>query len=200
VLLVRHGQSTWNATGRWQGHADAPLSDLGRSQAAAAIASVPKVDAVWSSDLERARETAEILGEGLGLTVRVDARFRERDAGAWTGLTRPQIDAGWPNYLVEHKRPAGFEHDDEVIARVLDGLAEVHRAHPGAGVLVVAHGGVLRALERRCGEIDRAFPNLGGRIFEVDGDAGPDQAIAARERILLLPEGEQTFTTMPQQL
>jgi probable phosphoglycerate mutase len=198
VLLVRHGQSTWNATGRWQGHADAPLSELGRAQAASAVAALPKVDAVWSSDLARARETAEILGAGLGLEVRVDARFRERDAGAWTGLTRPQIDAGWPNYLIEHKRPAGFEHDEEVIARVLEGLAEVHLTHAGGEVLVVAHGGVLRALERRCGEVDRAFPNLGGRIFEVDGD--PERAVAARERILLLPEGEQTFTTMPQQL
>ena len=200
VILVRHGQSTWNASGRWQGHADAPLSDLGRFQASAAVTSVPPIDALWSSDLERARATAEILSRALDLPVRVDARFRERDAGAWTGLTRPEIDAGWPNHLAEHKRPAGFEHDEEVIARVVDGLADVHRAHPDGRVLVVAHGGVLRALERRCGELDRAFPNLGGRMFEVDGAEGADLSITAGERILLLPEGEQTFTTMPQQL
>jgi probable phosphoglycerate mutase len=199
IILVRHGQSTWNATGRWQGHADAPLSDLGRSQAAAAIAAVPPVDALWSSDLERARATAEIVGDTLGLAVRVDARFRERDAGDWTGLTRPEIDAGWPRYLAEHRRPAGFEHDDEVITRVLDGIAEIHDLHPGGQVLVVAHGGVLRALERHCGEVDRAFPNLGGRIFEVDGTVG-ERSILAHERILLLPADEQTFTTTPHQL
>jgi broad specificity phosphatase PhoE len=196
-IVIRHGQSTWNASGRWQGHADAPLSDLGRAQAAAAARTLPPIDAIWSSDLERARATAEIIGNELGFTVQVDARFRERNAGAWTGLTRDEIEAGWPGYLSDHTRPAGFERDDEVLARVLSGLTDLHAADPRAVVLVVTHGGVLRALERHCGEVDRAFPNLGGRIFELDG---VEPALVARERIWLLPKDAATFTTMPQQL
>jgi broad specificity phosphatase PhoE len=199
-LVIRHGQSTWNASGRWQGHADAPLSDLGRAQAAAAARNLPPVDAIWSSDLERARATAEIIGDHLGYPVHVDTRFRERNAGVWSGLTREEIEAGWPGYLKDHARPAGFEHDEEVLTRVLDGLNELHTAHPDATLLVVAHGGVLRALERYCGEVDRAFPNLGGRIFELDDAGRPNLVLTARERISLLPKEAATFTSMPQQL
>jgi probable phosphoglycerate mutase len=196
VIVVRHGQSTWNAVGRWQGHADAPLSELGRSQAASAVASLPAVAALWTSDLARALETAEIIGAALGVPIRPDARFRERDAGDWTGLTRDQIEAGWPRYLADHRRPNGFEVDSGVLARVLDGLADVHREHPGEMVLIVSHGGVLRAMERYCNDVDRAFPNLGGRVFDLDGSR--DQlSITARHRLFLLPEDEATFTTAP---
>src|SRR5207344_3088370 len=109
-----------------------------------------------------ARATAEILATHLDLPVRVDARLRERNAGAWTGLTRAEIEADWPHYLAHHRRPAGFEHDDEVLTRVLAALGDLHLDHPGRDVLVVSHGGVLRALERHCGTVDRAFANLGG--------------------------------------
>ena len=94
--MVRHGQSTWNASGRWQGHADAPLTELGRTQAARAVASLPSVEVIWASDLERARATATVIGDALGLEVQVDARLRERNAGEWTGLTRAEIERGWP--------------------------------------------------------------------------------------------------------
>ena len=196
VLVVRHGQSTWNALGRWQGHADAPLSDLGRSQAASAVAALPVVEAIWASDLARAHGTAEIIGAAIGLPIRPDTRFRERDAGDWTGLTRDEIEAGWPRYLADHRRPNGFELDSAVLTRVLDGLADVHREHPGEMVLIVSHGGVLRAMERYCNDVDRAFPNLGGRVFDLDGP--PDElAITARHRLFLLPEDEATYTTAP---
>ena len=196
VLVIRHGQSTWNAIGRWQGHADAPLSELGRSQATAAVAGLPAVDAIWSSDLERALSTAEIIAAETGLTLRVDARFRERDAGEWTGRTRDEIEEGWPHYLAEHRRPAGFEHDGEVLARTLDGLEAVRDAHPGGTVLIVSHGGVLRAMERHCHDIDRAFPNLGGRFFELDSVNGELQ-LSAGPRLFPLAEDQATFTTTP---
>jgi broad specificity phosphatase PhoE len=195
VVVIRHGQSTWNAIGRWQGHANAPLTDLGRAQAAAAVASLPPVDAIWSSDLERARATAAIIGDALGLPIKVDARFRERDAGVWTGLTRDEIEAGWPRYLAEHRRPAGFEHDRDVLARIIDGLGELHASHPDQTVLVVSHGGVLRALERHCHDVDRAFPNVGGRRFDLDG--ADDLVITAGPRLFLLDEGQATYTTAP---
>jgi broad specificity phosphatase PhoE len=197
--MVRHGQSTWNASGRWQGHADAPLTELGRTQAARAVASLPAVDVIWASDLERARATATVIGDALGRDVQVDIRLRERNAGEWTGLTRAEIERGWPRYLNNHKRPAGFEHDHEVLTRVLTALRDLHEQHPGADVLVVTHGGVLRALERHCGSVDRAFPNLGGRRFELDA-IDNELAVSAGERLFLLGDDEATYTTSPQQL
>src|ERR1051325_541049 len=92
ILVVRHGQSTWNADGRWQGQADPPLSDLGVAQAEAAARTVDGVDVISASDLERAHHTATILAAPRQLEVVADARLRERDAGEWTGLTRVQID------------------------------------------------------------------------------------------------------------
>jgi len=197
--MVRHGQSTWNASGRWQGHADAPLTDLGRTQAARAVASLPAVEVIWASDLERARATAAVIGEALGLDVQVDVRLRERNAGEWTGLTRAEIEQGWPRFLNNHKRPVGFEHDDEVLIRVLAALHDLHEQHPDVDVLVVTHGGVLRALERHCGSVDRAFPNLGGRRFELDATDG-ELGVSAGERLFLLDADEATYTTSPQQL
>src|SRR3954464_6700209 len=88
VLLVRHGQSEWNAVGRWQGQADPPLSDLGRAQARAAARSLGSLDAVYASDLQRATETALIIAEQIGIgPVILDPDLRERDAGQWSGLT-----------------------------------------------------------------------------------------------------------------
>ena len=194
--MLRHGQSTWNAAGRWQGHADAPLTDLGRAQAAAAVTALPDVEAVWSSDLERARSTAEIIGGALGLSIRVDSRFRERNAGDWTGLTRDEIEAGWPRYLAEHRRPAGFEHDVDVLERILVGLGDIHETHPGGQVLVVAHGGVLRAMERHCHDVDRPFPNLGGRFFDL-ADQDGDLVITAGPRLFPLAADQATFTSAP---
>jgi probable phosphoglycerate mutase len=203
VLIIRHGQSTWNAAGRWQGHADAPLTELGQQQAALAAAALPTafpdVAAIWASDLQRARTTADIIGARVRLPVRVDARFRERHAGDWTGLTRHEIEAGWPRYLAEHKRPAGFEHDEAVLERILAGLGDIVTAHRGEDVLVVAHGGVLRALERHCHDVDRAFPNLGGRLFGLDGPdtEGADLTVSAGERVMLLAEDQATYTHAP---
>ena len=152
VLLVRHGQSAWNAEGRWQGHADPPLSPLGVQQAVAAADSVGAVDAVVASDLQRAATTATLIAERLGVgPVRCEPRLRERDAGEWTGLTRADIDEQWPGYLADGRRPSGFELDDAILGRILEALAALHQEHPGGRVLAVAHGGVIRALERQFG-------------------------------------------------
>ena len=100
VLLVRHGQSEWNAEGRWQGQADPPLTDLGRLQAREAAGALGTVDAVWASDLQRAVETATVIADQLGVgPVVVDPDLRERDAGEFSGLTRPEIAARFPGYL-----------------------------------------------------------------------------------------------------
>jgi broad specificity phosphatase PhoE len=191
VLLIRHGQSTWNADGRWQGHADPPLSELGEAQATAAAEHVAGVDVVISSDLERARRTAEILAAAVGGpgAVVVEPRLRERDAGEWTGLTRIQIEAAWPGYLDGGRRPPRFEDADAVAARALAALEELHRAHTGRVVLAVAHGGVIRSLERATGVRGPVVANLGGRWFEV----GPD-GVQPGEAVLLVDPGEVTVT------
>ena len=140
VLLVRHGQSEWNAAGRWQGQADPPLTDLGRHQALHAARNLGVVDAVVASDLQRASETALIIAEALGVgPVVLEPGLRERDAGEWSGLTRAEIERDWPGYLdspsasrhtafagesvgtpsAERRRPPRWEPDDQLLDRVL---------------------------------------------------------------------------------
>ena len=100
ALLIRHGQSEWNADGRWQGQADPPLTDLGRHQALHASRNLGVVDAIVASDLQRATETALIIAGELGVGPLVlEPGLRERDAGEWSGLTRAEIERDWPGYL-----------------------------------------------------------------------------------------------------
>ena len=188
LLLVRHGQSTWNAEGRWQGQADPPLSSLGEEQARAAAASpeLQGIDAWWSSDLRRAAETADLVVAGRG-TCNVDPRLRERHAGEWEGLTKAEIDAAWPGFLAEHRRPAGWEDDEPLLVRALDALHEIAAASAGGRVLVVTHGGVIRALERRLAADDLPVPNLGGRWVGIDADS-----MELGERVLLVDVGQVT--------
>lgn len=195
VLLVRHGQSTWNALGRWQGQADAPLSDLGERQAAAAARAAPAAAALFASDLARARRTAEILlahldDPGAPDGVRAEPLLRERDAGEWTGLTHGEIEDRWPGWLEARRRPPGFEPDDAVAGRGMAALGRLHRAAPGGTVLAVTHGGVVRALERRLGLEAPALPNLGGRWFEVRDGRPP----VPGDRVLLVDPDEVSVT------
>ncbi|HWC67427.1 MAG TPA: histidine phosphatase family protein [Acidimicrobiales bacterium] len=197
LLMVRHGQSTWNADGRWQGHADAPLSVLGEAQAAAAAEAIGDIDVVVASDLARARRTAEIIADALGVgPALVDARLRERDAGAWTGLTRHEIEQRWPGHLAEWRTPDGFELDQQLLVRVVDAVLDLHAQFPGQHVLAVAHGGVLRALDRRHGIHDEHFPNLGGRRFTLGGEP---VEISVGERVSLL-QGRDVVVTTPTQI
>ena len=202
LLIVRHGESTWNSEGRWQGQADPPLSALGEQQARDAARHLAKhpegelaIDAVWSSDLLRAARTADIVAAELGLTVRLDPRLRERDAGEWQGLTRDEIEHDWPGALAAHERPPGFEHDDALLVRVRAAVDDIAVAHPGQAVLAVAHGGVVRTLERHLGDDDRGLlANLGGRWFRLDG-TGSEPSLG--ERVLLL---EEAAVTTPEQI
>jgi broad specificity phosphatase PhoE len=168
VLVVRHGQSTWNAARRWQGQADPPLSDLGQHQAAVAAQCLGTFDVVVASDLERARHTAEIIAAELGIgPVDLDPRLRENAAGEWTGLTAEEVEAGWPGFLEQHRRPAGFEPAHDVAARSMAALLAVARTAPGGIVLAVSHGGVIRTLRRTLDATDVPIPNLGGSWFHV---------------------------------
>lgn len=200
LLLVRHGESEWNAAGRWQGQADPPLSELGRRQARAAGATVGAVDAVVASPLERAHHTAEAISESVGVgPVLVLPDLMERHAGEWQGLTRAQIDEQYPGYLAdrgEHRRrPPGWEDDDVLLERVLRAIDTILGELDGADdVVVVTHGGVIYALERHLGAEFQRIPNLGARSVTVDG-AG---RMALGERLLLVDSDEVLVTTPDQ--
>jgi broad specificity phosphatase PhoE len=180
ILLLRHGQSEWNAVQRWQGTADSPLTELGRSQARATAFALAGLDqnfqSIWSSDLSRAAETATIIGELLGIGApRLDPRLREAHAGEWEGLTPNFIEEHWPGWLAEHRRPPSFESFDDVVTRSLGALADIAQAAgPSdpvgrACVLTVAHSGMIRSVIRHLGGTDERVPNLGGVWLDVAG-------------------------------
>lgn len=212
VLLVRHGQSEWNAEGRWQGQADPPLTDVGRAQARAAARSLGALDAIFSSDLQRATETAAIISAEIGTgPVIVDEALRERDAGEWSGLTRAQIEERYPGWLAptgdEHsdkhtafspaspapRRPPGWEPDDSVMARALGALARIHRSVGDGDALAVTHGGLIYTIEHHLAASVTRLSNGAGRWVLVDGER-----LALGERVLLVEEDQAPVTTPKQ--
>ena len=189
ILIVRHGQSVWNAQGRWQGQADPPLSDLGHRQARTAAAALPSFDVLVSSTLQRAHQTAAGISETTGIQpVRLDPRLMERDAGEFSGLTRPEIEARFPGYLDAGRWPEGWEYDDDLVRRVRSGLDDLAADHAGQTIVVVSHGGVIYALEATFGIAHQGISNLGGRWFHLrDGE------LHTTERVHLLDAGAETL-------
>lgn len=189
ILLVRHGQSEWNAEGRWQGQADIALSDLGRAQAQAAAAKIGSFDLIAASTLMRAAETAYIISSelGIGPIIPIPALV-ERHAGEWSGLTREDIEREWPGYLEQEKRPPGYESDDDFWLRITAGMNEVAQLLPGEAdeALVVAHGGLIYLLEERVGDRRGRIPNLGALWVTVHDDG----SLSAGERVDLIDEEE----------
>ncbi len=157
ILLVRHGETDWNREGRWQGHADPPLNDAGRRQAeqlAETLVAEPPA-AVYSSDLRRARETAEVVARRLDVPVLTDPRLREVDVGEWSGLTLSEVERLYPEGL--RRREAGIagwesgETYEQMGARVVEALHEIAAANDGSRVLVVTHGGPMGRVWLACG-------------------------------------------------
>jgi 2,3-bisphosphoglycerate-dependent phosphoglycerate mutase len=172
ILLARHGETDWNRERRLQGSSDTELNEQGRYQArelAAALADVD-VTAVYSSDLRRARETAEIVAASKGLAVVVDRDLRERSFGGWEGLTRAEIAERFPD-LESHDG----ETDEEVRRRVLAAVHRIVDVHPGAQVLVVSHGSALNTLwHHASGERLERWDN--GVVYQLafrDGELAP---------------------------
>jgi probable phosphoglycerate mutase len=140
LLLVRHGETDWNALGKLQGHTDRPLNEYGRRQARALadrLADDERIDAVYASDLARARETAEIVGDRLGLPVGLDPDLREKNWGNWEGLRADERDA------VVYDGETSEAHRE----RMLRAVERIVGRHPGGRVVVVTHGGSLRRLQ-----------------------------------------------------
>jgi broad specificity phosphatase PhoE len=151
ILLARHGETDWNREGRFQGHADPPLNDTGRAQAARLAVELADVElaAVYSSPLRRALETAEVVAAAHDLTpIPLDA-LREVDVGSWQGLTRPEIETRFPDqfarWLDYEQGWADGETYEEMSQRVVAALLELAVEHGGKQILAVTHGGPIRA-------------------------------------------------------
>ena len=153
LVLLRHGETDWNLTGRAQGHADVPLNATGHAQAQAIAQTLAGFDAVrlWSSDLMRALQTAEHVAAATGLTVEKDPRLREYDVGERAGLTIAEFADAFPEEYAawrsddERRRVAGAESTDEVRRRVVPALVDCLAAlEPGRTGIAVLHGACLK--------------------------------------------------------
>jgi probable phosphoglycerate mutase len=188
LLLVRHGETDWNREGRWQGGSDTHLNQLGREQAGALAAQLDgSIGVLYSSDLARARETAEIVAERLGLEIHLDPRLRERRFGSWEGLTSAEIAERFPDAHRRWRAGDGPGADDaepfdEFAARVNGFVADVLERHPAQEVLVVSHGGSIRVIHALVAGLDYvrdhrsipAVPNCAVALYAVrDGKLGP---------------------------
>jgi 2,3-bisphosphoglycerate-dependent phosphoglycerate mutase len=154
LWLVRHGETTWNSERRAQGHLDVPLSSLGRDQATMLAHRLrgTSFDAIYSSDLSRALETARIVNSNLGgrSQVLADARWREQMLGALQGLNTSEVSAmlearGATRPVLVTDRYPDAESRSELMERIKLGLSELIRRHPDGRVIVFSHGGSIRA-------------------------------------------------------
>lgn len=171
LFVLRHAESLWNAERRWQGHADPELSERGRQQALRAAGRLAgEVEAVVSSDLQRAAETAEIIAKALDLgPVGLDPQLREIDVGEWAGLTTPEIDERWPGALEAWRRgegrPPGGEDRSAFRKRIVAALRS-HASNAAGPLLVVCHGAAIGTIERHLGvHPGRSLRRLTGRWF-----------------------------------
>jgi broad specificity phosphatase PhoE len=176
VYLARHGESDWNAAARFQGHTDRPLTELGRRQAmelADALEARAALIAIYTSPLQRAIETASIVGARLGLEPAAVADLREVDVGAWSGLSRAEVEERFPEGFGRWLDGGEGWDDGETYAdmaeRVLRALRQIANSHPGDEVLVVSHGGPIRAIHAAAAGMDvHAYR----RLNRVEGNAG----------------------------
>jgi phosphoserine phosphatase len=184
LLLVRHGETDWNRERRFQGHADQPLNEAGRAQARelAELLASERIDAVYTSDLRRARETAEILASRLDAEVVALRELREIDVGSWQGLSWPEIEERHPVGVERWHRDGhgwdGGETHVELGERIVRALEDIAARHPGQRVLVVGHGGTVRSARAfvegvSVVESRRRTPGIGNcEVFRVVTESG----------------------------
>jgi probable phosphoglycerate mutase len=155
ILLIRHGQTDWNLDGRWQGQLDVPLNQEGRAQAAALAAYLRDagLTALYTSDLSRARETAEVIAEQTGLALQLDARWREMNLGRFQGLTLAEIEERYPEAVKAMRDDyLGFVFPEGesrwmMQQRVYQAFTELASTYPaGSTIAVVSHGGSIKLL------------------------------------------------------
>ena len=178
VWLARHGETDWTREGRFQGQADLPLNAIGLKQARrlAALLAEADLQALYCSDLQRALQTASIIGARLGLAPIQDCRLREMRLGEWEGMLKEQIIAVDPQLWERreldplHVKPPGGENLLELAERVWPAADQIARQYPGRQVLLVAHGVSLACLicRARSLPLERAFQM-------IPDNAHPDQ-------------------------
>ena len=172
LLVIRHGETDWNRQHRFQGQIDVPLNDIGRAQAGRLgrrLADEP-VDVLISSDLQRARSTADAVAQACGLQPMVDPLWREQGFGVLEGLDVPTIRSrhadlwsSWTRHDADYALPGGGESNTIFHARVMRALQAVLAGHAGRRVVVVTHGGVLDMLWRTA----HALPLHGARVCNI---------------------------------
>ncbi|MCC7119510.1 MAG: alpha-ribazole phosphatase [Anaerolineales bacterium] len=154
LLLARHGQTDWNIAGRYQGQSDIPLNPTGSQQAGrlAKRLSSETIHAVYSSDLSRAKDTAQAIANFHPLTIQTDSRWRELSFGAWEGLNYQQMSAHSPEVFEkwmldpQHISTPNGETLSELSRRVISAFDEIKSKHADQTVLVISHSGALQAL------------------------------------------------------
>jgi broad specificity phosphatase PhoE len=180
ILLIRHGQTDWNVEGRWQGHMDQPLNATGLEQAQALgeYLREKSINAVYSSDLLRARVTAEQIAEMHGLTVKTDARWREQNLGVFQGLTTSEISSKYPEEMRKLREnyldfaPPEAETRRVMQDRAFAAYSEIITNESGQDIAVVSHGGTIRVLLYKFfGDeiLRRSVHNTSISIIETDG-------------------------------
>jgi alpha-ribazole phosphatase len=187
VIFIRHGQTEWNVTGRYQGQSDVQLSEEGCQQAVKLAENFPvdRVDAIYASDLQRAMVTAETIAKQFGLPVQAEPAFRELSFGEWEGLTYQQIVDKWEDAMANFLQHPdileipGGESFPAVQKRAVTRLNELVKEHDGQTIVVVAHGAVLRTLLAAALHMPlqylwsiRQF-NTAVNIVRYDADANP---------------------------
>ena len=187
VIFIRHGQTEWNVTGRYQGQSDVKLTEEGRKQAEKLADNFPvaKVDAIYASDLCRAMVTAETIAKKFGLKVQAEPAFRELSFGDWEGLTYQQIVDKWEEAMANFLQHPdileipGGESFPAVQQRAMKRLNELIEKHDGQTIVVVAHGAVLRTMLTAALHMPlqylwsiRQF-NTAVNIVRYDADANP---------------------------
>ena len=170
LYIVRHGTTDWNQSGRIQGHMDIPLNEAGRAQARLASGRLAPLGAtaLYSSDLLRAYETAQIIGQGIGLRVVQKPGLREINFGVWQGLSSPQIRERDPEVYAARSAnpydvaPAGAETWRQFYDRAVQAIQEILAMTEAQRLIVVTHGGVCTAVGLRA----LGFDCTGKRTFE----------------------------------
>lgn len=189
LLLIRHGETDWNAERRLQGFLDIGLNDRGRQQAAALAQALHDevLDAVIASDLQRAVDTAQALALPRGLTVQTTPGLRERCYGAFEGLRYdeiaghfPQAHASWMAREIDARFPPGQQSAEtlrEFSTRAVEGVIALAQRHAGQKIAIVTHGGVLDCVYRAARGVgldsvrDFDILNTGINRFHWDGSA-----------------------------
>lgn len=212
VYLIRHGETDWNLNGRWQGHADVPLNDVGARQARLLArrlaAENTRFDAIYSSDLARAYQTAWEVGAAVHVPVQLLPPLREIDLGAWSGLTNEEIAARFPTEFALLRQGqdiprGGAESMWALRRRVVEAVEAIASHHDGETLALVTHGGCVRALLAHAdnfgeGDYFKRYPHIGNTSITVlRVEAGAWQIRSVNDMAHLEAEHEPELVSAP---